>query len=69
MKLKEVLMSVDQHTKRPGAKLYSKGRASDLVTPLGGYPVPSGCVQMTESACPKGNQAKLDIPERGAVKE
>jgi hypothetical protein len=40
MKLIEVLMSVDQHTKRPGAKLYSKGRASDLA-PLGGDILPS----------------------------
>jgi hypothetical protein len=36
----------------------------------GGYPEPqSGIVQVTESAYPKGNPMKSDIPERIAVRE
>jgi hypothetical protein len=67
MKLIEVLMSIDQADRHPGAKI--NGRASD-VSPGGDTPVPSGSsVQMTESPCTKGNPMQSDIPVSGGVRE
>jgi hypothetical protein len=71
MKIKEVLMSVDQNTKRPGTKLYSKGRAFN-VSPgrdLSRDHKVSDDIAENESACLEENLilSNIGISGKGAV--